>query len=49
MDIAQELLRMFNDNPDLLRKVITVYESWVYDYVIKMSKYEFLPQDRMLN
>ena len=30
--IAQETLTTFNDNPDLLKKVITVGESWVYGY-----------------
>ena len=28
--IAQEMLTMFNDNPNLLKKVITGNESWVY-------------------
>ena len=30
MDIAQEMLTTFNDDPDLLKKVITGDESWVY-------------------
>ena len=30
MDIAQEKLTTFNDDPDLLKKVITGDESWVY-------------------
>ena len=32
MDIAQEMLTMFNYDPDLLKKVITSDESWVYSY-----------------
>ena len=32
MDIAQEMLRTFNDDPDLLKKVITDGELWVYGY-----------------
>ena len=35
MDIAQEILTRFNDDPDLLEKVITGYESWEYGYVIE--------------
>ena len=31
MDIAQEMLMMFNNDIDLIRKVITGDESWVYD------------------
>ena len=34
-DIAQEMLTTFNDNPDLLKKVITADESWVYGYDIE--------------
>ena len=34
MDNAQEMLTMFNDYPDLLKKVITSDESWVYGYGI---------------
>ena len=30
MDIAQEMLTTFNDDPDLLKKVITGDELWVY-------------------
>ena len=33
MDIAEEMLMTFNDDPDLLKKVITGDESWVYDYI----------------
>ena len=32
MDIDQEMLTAFKDDPDLLKKVITGDESWVYDY-----------------
>ena len=35
MDIAQEMLRTFNDYPDLPKKVITNDESWVYGYDIE--------------
>ena len=35
MDVAQEMLTTFNDDPDLLKKVITGNESWVYGYAIK--------------
>ena len=35
MDIAQEMSIMFNDNPDLLKKVITCDESCVYGYDIE--------------
>ena len=35
MDISQEMLTTFNDNPDLLKKVITGGESWVYGYDIE--------------
>ena len=31
MDIAQKMLMMFNDDIDLLKKVITGNESWVHD------------------
>ena len=30
MDIAQEMLKTFNEDPDLLKKVITADESWLY-------------------
>ena len=29
MEIAQEILTTFNDDPDLLKKVITAGKSWV--------------------
>ena len=32
MGIAQEILTNFNDNPDLLKEIITGDESWMYDY-----------------
>ena len=32
MNIAQEVLTAFNNDPDLLKKVITGDESWVYGY-----------------
>ena len=35
MDIAQETL---NENPDLLKKLISGIESWVYDYDIETKK-----------
>ena len=35
MDIAQEMLTTFNDDPDLLKKFVTVDESWVYGYDIE--------------
>ena len=35
MDMAQEVLTTFNDDPDLLKKVITGDESWVYGYDIE--------------
>ena len=35
MDIAQDTLTTFNDDTDLLKKVITADESWVYGYDIK--------------
>ena len=35
MDIAQEMLTTFNGDSDLLKKVRTGDESWVYGYDIK--------------
>ena len=35
MDIAQEVLTIFNDDPDLLKKVRTGDESYVYGYDIE--------------
>ena len=34
MDIAQAMLT-YNDDPDLLKKVVTGDESWLYEYDIK--------------
>jgi len=38
MSIAQELLDDVNDDPDLLKRVITGDESWVYGYDNMMTK-----------
>ena len=35
LDIPQEMLTTFNDDPNLFKTVITGNESWVYDYDIK--------------
>ena len=35
MDIVQKMLTTFNDERDLLKKVITGNESWVYGYDIE--------------
>ena len=35
MDIAEEMLTTFNDDPDLLKKVIIGDESWVYGHDIE--------------
>ena len=35
MVIAREMLRTFNNDPDLLKKVITAGESWLYGYDIE--------------
>ena len=35
MNIAQEMLTEFNDDSDLLKKVITGNESWEYGYDIE--------------
>ena len=32
LNIAQEMLSTFNDDPDLLKKVITGDQSWLYGY-----------------
>ena len=37
MDIAQEMLKTFNDDTDLLHKVITGDESWMYGYDIEIK------------
>ena len=35
MDMAQETLATFNEDPDLLKKIMTANESWVYGYDIE--------------
>ena len=35
MDIAQEMSTTLNDNPDLLKKVITDDQAWLYGYDIE--------------
>ena len=35
IDVAQEMFTTFNDDSDLLKKVITGNGSWVYDYDIE--------------
>ena len=35
MNIAQEMLTTFNDDPDLFKKVIAGDESWAYGYDMK--------------
>ena len=35
MDIAQEMLSTFNDDPDLLIKIVIDDESWVYGYDVE--------------
>ncbi|XP_025271347.1 protein GVQW3 [Camponotus floridanus] len=37
VDIAQELLNAVNDDPDLLKRVITGDESWVYGYDVEIK------------
>ena len=37
MDIAPEMFVTFNEDPDLLKKVITSEESVVYDYDIETT------------
>ena len=48
MDIAQEMLKTFNDDPDLLKMVITGDESWMYGYDIetKAQSSQWKSQDR---
>ena len=41
MDIAQEVLTTFNDDPDLLKKIITGDESWLYGYGIETKDQSF--------
>ena len=42
MDIAKEMLTRFNDDLDLLKKVTTGDESWVYGYDIETKSYKKL-------
>ena len=35
MNIAQKMLTTFNDDPDLLKKVISGDELWLYGYDIE--------------
>ena len=35
MNIAQELLNEVNDDPELIKRVITSDETWVYGYDIE--------------
>ena len=35
MDITPKMLTAFNDDPDLLKNVMTGVESWVYGYDIE--------------
>ena len=37
MDIAQEMLTTFNEDVDMLKKVITDDEPWVYGYDIEIK------------
>ena len=37
MDIAQQMLTTFNDDPDLLKNVKPGDESWVYGYHIEIK------------
>ena len=39
MDIAEEMLTKFNEDPDLLKKVITGDEASVYGYDIESPKH----------
>ena len=41
MNITQEILKTFNDDPDLLKKVRTGDKSWVYDYDIETKAPSF--------
>ena len=37
MDIVHQMLTTFNDHPDLLKKVVTGDETWIYDYDIEIK------------
>ena len=41
IDITQEMFTKFNDDSDLLKKVITEDESWVYGYDIEMKAFSY--------
>ena len=41
MDISQEMFTTFKDDPDLLKKVITGNESWVFGYDIETKAQSF--------
>ena len=41
MTIAQEMLNDVNDDPDLLERVITGVESWLYGYDIETKAQSF--------
>ena len=41
MNIAQEMLMTFNDDPDLLKNFRTGDISWVYDYYIETKAQSF--------
>ena len=41
MDITQEMLTMFSNNPDLLKKIITGDESLVFGYEIETKNHSF--------
>ena len=40
MDIAQEMLTTFNNDPHLLKKVVTGDESWVYANDIETKEFQ---------
>ena len=42
MDIAQEMLTTFSDDPDLLKMVITGDESWVYGYDMETNGHTYI-------
>ena len=41
MDIVQEMLATFNDDPNLLKKALTDNESWMYDDDIETQAQSF--------
>ena len=42
MDNAQEILTTFNDDPDLLKELITGDESWKYGYDIESKSQPYI-------